>query len=140
MGGTASGFGASLKRELDEAGNVCWNFLSCGNEMSRVGDSSFGPAIYNDFEGTYVACHKWFEEFAKTKYPPIKSLVATQIELEEVHKTVYPGDVRPITLLASFQDGRRWNVAGDTEWVSSDESVLTVIKGNIHVKVKERLR
>jgi|GEM_PF-6884544 len=134
MGGTASGFGASLKRELDEAGNVCWNFLSCGNEMSRVGDSSFGPAIYNDFEGTYVACHKWFEEFAKTKYTPIKSLVATQIELEEVHKTVYPGDVRPITLLASFQDGRRWNVAGDTEWVSSDESVLTVIKGNIHVK------
>ena len=134
MGGTASGFGASLKRELDEAGNVSWNLLSEGHPMASVGDSSFGPAMHNDPEGTYVACHKWFEEYAKTKYTPIKSLVATQIELEEVHKTVYPGDVRPITLLASFQDGRRWNVAGDTEWTSSNESVLTVIKGNIHVK------
>lgn len=134
MGGTASGFGASLKRELDEAGNVSWNLLSEGHPMASVGDSSFGPAIHNDPEGTYVACHKWFEEYAKTKYTPIKSLVATQIELEEVHKTVYPGDVRPITLMASFQDGRRWNVAGDTEWTSSNESVLTVIKGNIHVK------
>ncbi len=134
MGSTASGFGASLKRELDEAGNVSWNLTSEGHPMASVGDSSFGPAIHNDPEGTYVACHKWFEEYAKTKYTPIKSLVATQIELEEVHKTVYPGDVRPITLMASFQDGRRWNVAGDTEWTSSDESVLTVIKGNIHVK------
>ena len=134
MGGTASGFGASLKRELDEAGNVSWNLLSEGHPMASVGDSSFGPAIHNDPEGTYVACHKWFEEYAKTKYTPIKSLVATQIELEEVHKTVYPGDVRPITLMASFQDGRRWNVAGDTEWTSSNESVLTVIKGNMHVK------
>lgn len=134
IGSTTSSFGMNMKRLIDEAGNVSWNFLSEAHYMVLVGDNSSGPANYNDFEGDYVPCHKWFAEYAKTKYTPASAIVANQVELEDVHRTVHPGDVRPIRLMASFQDGRRWNVAGDTEWVSSDESVLTVIKGNIHVK------
>ena len=36
--------------------------------------------------------------------------------------------------MATFSDGRKWSVAGDAIWTSSDESVLVVNHGNIFVK------
>lgn len=130
----ASVHGKYWKRVVDEVGNVSWNILSEGWAMALTGQPSEEPAIYNDPEGMYVAYRDWYNDYAKTKITKVSSLIAKKVDLEQVHHTVYPGDVRPITLMATFSDGRRWNVAGDAEWTSSNESVLSVLHGNLYVK------
>jgi hypothetical protein len=129
-----SNTGNHWKQLVDETGNVSWNFTSEGWAMAQTGLPSDEPTVYNDPEGSYVPCRDWYNAYAKTKITKVTSLNATNVELQEVHRTVYPGDVRPITLMAAFSDGRKWNVAGDAQWTSSDENVLTVKYGNLYVK------
>ncbi len=134
-GATTSGLGEGLKRICEEYGNVSWNILPEGEDMVKVNQPSPDgkPAVYNDPEAVYIPYLQWLEDYAKTKYTPVSTLNAASVQLEETHTAVYPGDVRPITLMATFADGRRWNVAGDAVWTSSDESVITVRHGNMHV-------
>ena len=129
-----SNTGNHWKQLVDETGNVSWNFTSEEWAMAQTGLPSDEPTVYNDPEGSYVPCRDWYNAYAKTKITKVTSLNATNVELQEVHRTVYPGDVRPITLMAAFSDGRKWNVAGDAQWTSSDENVLTVKYGNLYVK------
>ena len=134
--GRTSTFGLGLKRLCDESGNVSWNLYSEGNIMARVNQPSPDgqPTIYNSPEACYVPFLEWTKEYATTKYTPASELRAERVELENTYTTVYPGDTRPITLMATFANGRRWNVAGDAVWTSSDESVVTVKQGNMHVR------
>lgn len=131
---TTSNWGSVLKRIYDELGNVSWNIYSEGNLMANTGQNTSSLTIYNDPEGTYMACRDYFADYAKTKVTPISQLKAIDVQLADIQSTVYPGDVRPITLMASFADGRTWNVAGDAKWTSSDESVITIERGNMYVK------
>ena len=134
-----SDFGMNLKQIYDEMGNVSWICLSGPEKMVLVGNNPSKPTEYNDPEGPYMATYEWFNEYDKTKITKMSSLQATKVELQDIHHTVYPGDVRPITLMATFSDGRRWNVAGDAVWTSSDESVLYVEQGDLYVKAEGKV-
>lgn len=130
-----SNFGMNMKQIYDETGNVSWIcLLGATDMMVSVGKNPSKPAANNDPEGPYMACYEWFNDYDKTTISKMSSLQATKVELQDIHHTVYPGDVRPITLMATFSDGRRWNVAGDAVWTSSDENVLYVEHGDLYVK------
>ena len=129
-----SDFGINIKRVMDELGNVSFNLLNPSEELINTGLPTETPSVINDTEGPLVPGKEWYKEYAKTKYTPPTSLSATKIELIEAPTTVLPSKVIPLTLMATFNDGRKWNVAGDAVWTSSDESVLVVNHGNIFVK------
>ena len=129
-----SDFGINIKRVMDELGNVSFNLLNPSEELINTGLPTETPSVINDTEGPLVPGKEWYKEYAKTKYTSSTSLSAISVELIEAPTTVLPSKVIPLTLMATFNDGRKWNVAGDAVWTSSDESVLVVNHGNIFVK------
>ena len=129
-----SDFGINSKRVWDELGNVSFNWLNANVELANTGLPTETPSVINDPEGPLVPGKEWYKEYAKTKYTPPTSLSATNVELIDAPTCVLPSKVIPLTLMATFKDGRKWNVAGDAIWTSSDESVLVVNHGNIFVK------
>jgi hypothetical protein len=129
-----SDFGINLKRVMDELGNVSFNLLNPSVELANTGLPSETLSPSNDPEGPCMALKEWYKEYAKTKYASPSSLSATSVELVEAPSCVLPNKVIPLALMATFNDGRKWNVAGDAVWNSSDESVLVVNHGNIFVK------
>lgn len=129
-----SDFGINSKRVWDELGNVSFNWLNPNVELANTGLPTETPSIFNDPEGPLVPGKEWYKEYAKTKYTSPTSLSATNVELIDAPTCVLPSKVIPLTLMATFNDGRKWNVAGDAIWTSSDESVLVVNHGNIFVK------
>ena len=129
-----SDFGINSKRVWDELGNVSFNWLNPNVEIANTGLPTETPSVINDPEGPLVPGKEWYKEYAKTKYTSPASLSATNVELIEAPTCVLPSKVIPLTLMATFSDGRKWSVAGDAIWTSSDESVLVVNHGNIFVK------
>ena len=129
-----SDFGINSKRVWDELGNVSFNLLNPNVDIANTGLPTETPSVINDPEGPLVPGKEWYKEYAKTKYTSPASLSATNVELIEAPTCVLPSKVIPLTLMATFNDGRKWNVAGDAIWTSSDESVLVVNHGNIFVK------
>lgn len=90
--------------------------------------------IYNDPEAFMVPTWNWFKEYAETKKTSSNQLKAVSVEMEDAPTSVFPGESCAMKLMAKFADGRSWNVAGDAVWTSSDESVLSIDRGNIYVK------
>ncbi|MBR1667680.1 MAG: cellulase family glycosylhydrolase, partial [Bacteroidaceae bacterium] len=132
-----STFGIAQKRDIDRMGNVGWNplvdaqgiFLQV-NQPSPDGSMT----VYNDPEAFMVPTYNWYKEYAETKIMSTSQLKAVSVEMEDAPTSVFPGESCAMKLMAKFADGRSWNVAGDAVWTSSDESVLSIDRGNIYVK------
>ena len=132
-----STFGIALKHDIDRTGNVSWNPLvdSQGVYLQLNQPSADGSlTIYNDPEACMVPTWNWYKEYAETKTVPSSQLRAVSVEMEDAPTSAFPGESRAMKLMAKFADGRSWNVAGDAVWTSSDESVLSIDRGNIYVK------
>ena len=132
-----STFGIALKHDIDRMGNVSWNPIVAGqgvylkvNQPSPDGSLT----VYNDPEAFMVPTWNWYKEYADTKTMPTSQLKAVSVEMEDAPTSAFPGESRAMRLMAKFADGRSWNVAGDAVWTSSDESVLSIDRGNILVK------
>ena len=132
-----SEFGIGLKNDIDRMGNVSWNLLTDHSwDVVRVNEPSTdgSKTEYNDDEIALVPTWNWFKEYADSKILPVSQLKAVSVEMEDAPTSLYPGESRALKLMAKFDNGNTWNVAGDVVWSSSDEDVLSIDRGNIYVK------